>query len=292
MSLTVADLRVDLRQGGSAALQAASQLYKTWGCFVATAWLDEELQEVRTELARLIALALAQAGLPLPAQPDRFDAGLAALEASAPAAVSAIFAAARRLASVHQLSVHPQLLALSRHLMGTDLVMASPYKPVRMDSQARESRLLPWHQDYPYAQDSLDGLVYWIPLQPVDNHNGCVVVAPGSHHSGVYPVKVTRYPIEKRGHRDLALADPAVAEAFPHLSVPINQGDVLVFSSLLLHRSQPNASPHVRWTVQIRHGNFAHPVSVEKGWPRGHYESHWFDESHPEHVAELDLVPA
>jgi hypothetical protein len=69
------------------------------------------------------------------------------------------------------------------------------------------------------------------------------------------------------------------------------QGDVLAFSALLLHRSQMNSSDRVRWTVQIRHGNFEHPSSVEKHWPRGHYESHWFDETHPEHVAELVTLP-
>jgi ectoine hydroxylase-related dioxygenase (phytanoyl-CoA dioxygenase family) len=286
VTITVDELRVDFRQG-SAALDAARSLFQTWGCFVATEWLDEELQHIRAEIQRLIALAIEQSGCrPARRSTERFDDGFTDLEAQSPAAAAAIFGAARRLTSVHQLSVHPKLLALSQRLMNTDLVMSSPYKPVRIDSQARESRLLPWHQDYPYAQDSLDALVYWIPLQSVDNHNGCVVVAPGSHRSGVYPLKIRRHSADGSGHRDLQLADPKMVESFPHLAVPISDGDVLVFSSLLLHRSQVNASPNIRWTVQVRHGNFAHPVSVAKGWPRGHYESHWFDETHPECVSE------
>ena len=267
-------------------------LYQTWGCFVATGFLGEELALIRREAGRLIELATKQASCSeRPTAPHRFEDGFAALEKQNPAAAAAVFGAARRLTSVHQLSVHPRLLALSQHLMKTDMVMSSPYKPVRIDYQGRQESLLPWHQDYPYAQDSMDAVVYWIPLQDVDNHNGCVVVAPGSHRSGIYPVTVLKPAEGMPGPRQLRLADAQAADPFPQVAVSMAEGDVLVFSALLLHRSQTNSSDRVRWTVQIRHGNFEHPSSVEKHWPRGHYESHWFDETHPEHVAELVTLP-
>jgi ectoine hydroxylase-related dioxygenase (phytanoyl-CoA dioxygenase family) len=140
---------------------------------------------------------------------------------------------------------------------------------------------LPWHQDYPYAQDSPDAVVYWIPLMDVDETNGCLRVIPGSHLGGVRPVRML--VSAEHNIKGLELADPVHDEG-ESLSLPMQAGEILVQSALLLHRSQPNHTDRARFTVQVRHGNFAHPTAVEKRWPRGHYERHWFDESHPESV--------
>lgn len=267
--------------------QHALHCYERWGCFIGQGLLSpSDLEEIRQELRQLIQLMVRRAGLKPLAPPDApFDAELTQLYEHAPALAENIFAAARRLTSVHRLSVHPRLLQTSRTLMKTDLVMSSPYKPVRMDNPSREHMLLDWHQDYPYAQDSRDGVVYWIPLQDVSRVNGCLRIAPGSHALGILPV-VMRLPPKSMSHgiKGLRLADDSVAERFETLEMPMRAGDVLAFSNLLLHRSQENHTSQSRWTVQVRHGNFAHPHAVEKLWPRGHYERHWFDETHPELV--------
>lgn len=261
--------------------------YERWGCLIARGLVPPAaLEDIRVELRRLIELMLMQAGLENLSGPEApFDAELARLYAHAPPLAENVFTAARRLTSMHALSVHPRLLALSRALMKTDMIMSSPYKPVRMDNPAREHMLLPWHQDYPYAQDSVDGVVYWIPLQDVNPQNGCLRVAPGSHRLGPLPVVMMLPPASHpAGIKGLRLADEALPEQLESLEVPMKAGDVLVFSNLLLHRSQQNHTPRARWTVQIRHGNFAHPHAISKLWPRGHYERHWFDETHPELV--------
>lgn len=269
---------------GAGALSQARALYDQWGCFIARRFFPrDELAPIRREIQKLIDLAQGRTAPRSPA--DRFDDGYAALHESDPQAADAIFGALRRLTSVHQLSVAPRLLQLSQALMATELVMSSPYKPTRIDFQGRQGNLLPWHQDYPYAQDSPDGIVYWIPLQDVDSRNGCLVAAPGSHKLGIVPVAMIPPPQNAAGGiKGLRVADPSVVDAFPHVALPMQEGDALIFSNLLFHRSQINHTATLRWTVQIRHGNFAHPMSVGKGWPRGHYERHWFDETHPEYV--------
>ncbi len=292
MTVTADSLHVDFDSGLDSAWPKARALYDAWGCFVADRLLVDELEPIRRDTGRLIDLAMKQAGCTSRRDPPpRFDDGFAALDEASPAAAAAVFAACRRLTSVHRLSVNAKLVELSQRLMGTDMVISSPYKPVRVDYDRREGFLLPWHQDYPYAQDSLDALVYWIPLQAVDDRNGCVMIAPGSHRSGVFPVDVEEPSPRGNGIKGLRLADPQVFTSFPTVSVPMNAGDVLVFSSLLLHRSQPNDTDAARWTLQIRHGNFEHPVAIEKLWPRGHFERHWFDETHPEHVSRVIPPP-
>jgi hypothetical protein len=279
----VDQLRVEL--DGDAGLELACRRFAEHGAVIARALVPSAtIDELRAEIRELITLARRRAELPLVA--GRFDAGFEELCAVDPAAGPAIFDACRRLASVHRLSVAPPLLELSKRLMQTELVMLPPYKPVRIDWHEREAALLPWHQDYPYAQDSLDGVVYWIPLVDVDEHNGCLEVALGSQRGGVQPVAMIEPASGGAGVRGLRIADPSVVERWTRVRLPMRAGEVLVLSALLLHRSHTNRSGEVRWTVQVRHGNFAHPTAVAKRWPRGHYERHWFDETHPEHVLE------
>lgn len=279
--MNAADLRLTLHDDR---FETAAETFAAQGAFVARGLLPTALlDDIRGEVRRLIALAHTARGLAPPAG-GPFDAGFTALCAADPDAGPAIFGACRRLAGVHRLSVHPRLLALSGRLMQTDMVMVPPYKPVRIDHTPREGALLPWHQDYPYAQDSPDGVVYWIPLIDVDETNGCLEVAPGSHAGGIREVVMLEPP---PGHdvRGLRWVGDAPGEGYRPLRLPMAADDVLVLSALLMHRSRPNHTPRARWTVQVRHGNFAHPTAVAKGWPRGHYERHWFDETHPEHVA-------
>lgn len=280
LRLTLSDDRFD----------TAVATFSTRGAFVARGLLPTALlDDVRAEIRRLIALAHRARGLTPPGG-EPFDDGFVELCAEDAAAGQEIFGACRRLPAVHRLSVHPRLLALSRRLMNTDMVMVPPYKPVRIDHTPRQGALLPWHQDYPYAQDSPDGVVYWIPLIDVHEGNGCLEVAPGSHAEGIRDVVMLEPP---PGHdvRGLRWAADGPGDAYAPVRLPMAADEVLVLSALLMHRSRPNQSPRARWTVQVRHGNFAHPTAMAKGWPRGHYERHWFDETHPEHVAGREPFP-
>lgn len=242
----------------------------------------QELQAIQNELTQLIDLLRKQSGLSVIDDTSaRFDRGFLELIEHNPKFSSVLYNACRRLTSIHQLSVADKFLNLSKSLMRTDLIMSNPYKTIRIDCQQREDYLLPWHQDYHYVQDSPDALIYWIPLHDVDEENGCLMVAPSSHQQGILPVKMD-YPTPCI--RDLHLADASVAANYPNLRLPVKMGDVVVFNTLLMHRSCLNKSKFPRWTFQIRHGNFKHPLSIEKHWPASHYEQSWFDDSHPEYV--------
>ena len=285
MSISHDVLSIEFSTDSVNALAQAKKHLQNYGCFIARGLLQkQELQPMQCEITQLIDI-LRKHHLNLPpivGSTERFDRGFLELVKHNPKISSIIYNACRRLTSVHQLSVTDKLLNLSKNLLQTDLIMSNPYKTIRIDCQQREDYLLPWHQDYPYVQDSPDALIYWIPLQDVDEENGCMMVAPGSHQQGIVPVKMdSPTPCKK----DLHLADAAVASLYPKLRLPVKMGDVLVFNTLMLHRSCPNLSKLPRWTLQIRHGNFKHPFAIRKNWPGSHYEQNWFDLSHPEYVA-------
>ena len=62
-----------------------------------------------------------------------------------------------------------------------------------------------WHQDlwaFQTEADETDALTVWVPMVPVDEENGCLLVVPGSHRSGELSVhcKPTETTAALQGH--------------------------------------------------------------------------------------------
>lgn len=114
---------------------------------------------------------------------------------------------------------------------------------VAKPAQARTE--LPWHQDNGYTPMIPERyLSCWLALDDADTDNGCLWLIPGSHRQGTLP------------HRDDTEFGPFRVgrdEREGGLPVPVRRGDVLAFSSLMLHRSGPNVSGRNRraWIIQF-----------------------------------------
>lgn len=92
-------------------------------------------------------------------------------------------------------------------------------------------RDFPWHQDNGYtAVLPEEYLTCWIALDDVTIENGCIWVLSGSHKQGL----VEHVPTSS-GYQCYTGEDPGIP-------VPIRKGSMVVFSSLLFHRSGPNLS--------------------------------------------------
>lgn len=110
---------------------------------------------------------------------------------------------------------------------------------------------LPWHQDSGYTPTVPEEYVTcWVALDDAEEANGCLWVRPRSHTDG------------RQGHRSDESFGPfrvGYDGADPGLAVPVAKGSVLVFSSLLMHRSGPNTTDRQRraWIIQ-----FCAPQSV------------------------------
>jgi ectoine hydroxylase-related dioxygenase (phytanoyl-CoA dioxygenase family) len=95
---------------------------------------------------------------------------------------------------------------------------------------------LPWHQDNGYTPlVPEEYLTCWLALDASDTSNGGMQVIPGSHRAGTLP------------HHDDAERNPYFRvgnDAGPEagIDVSVAKGAVLVFSSLLMHRSGPNTT--------------------------------------------------
>ncbi|WP_193194810.1 phytanoyl-CoA dioxygenase family protein [Nostoc sp. MG11] len=293
-SILINDLSVDYSLTNPTSLaksdNQAKQLFGEFGCFLAKELLtDEELNSVRCDIRQLIELKMQQLGLQKESTANAltgFDEGFQQLSQLEYMHGQVIKHAARLLISIHQINVNPKLVRLSKKLMSTNTLMANMLFDIRVDRPYEDEHLFPWHQDYPVIQDSEDAVVYWIPLRNVEEQDGCLQIAPGSHKLGVLP----RRARSKNEPPSVDIVDWSILRQFPHLHVPMQIGDVLVFNTLMLHASGVNRSDRIRWTLQIRHGNFEHSKAIARGWPASMALKMPFERSHPEYIIGSPLI--
>jgi ectoine hydroxylase-related dioxygenase (phytanoyl-CoA dioxygenase family) len=127
-------------------------------------------------------------------------------------------------------------------LLGTGDARLYWEQAVAKPPQARTE--LPWHQDNGYTPLVPEEYVTcWLALDDAVEANGCLWVIPGSHHDGTQ-----RHVNGGSGPFRVGHAGPAA----DGICVPVPKGSVLVFSSLLMHRSGPNTTddPRRAWILQ------------------------------------------
>jgi Phytanoyl-CoA dioxygenase (PhyH) len=277
------DLVVDFDGAVSAdAGRRAAEVFAEQGCFVARGlFRNADLEPIRAAFRRIIGLHRQAMGLP--PRPDDssapFDDGFLELIELDPDGRRLIQMTSMFALPLVQFGADERLARLSRRLMNTDAVIASDLQSIHISLPREEAHLLPWHQDYPWVQDSEDALIYWMPIRDLPDGNAALRVALGSHRLGVLRL------LERDG-RLMGLADPEVADRFPQRVVSLRAGEALVLSTLLLHRSVRNNGDTTRWTSQVRHGNFANPKAVRRRWPGPRPDRTPFSETHPEYYSD------
>lgn len=108
----------------------------------------------------------------------------------------------------------------------------------------------PWHQDFPYwPVREPRGLVTWVALDDVNEHNGCLVVATASHRAGLGA------SIDLHTGRSQAGAPGSSRPEIVPTQIEAEAGDVVVFHPLLWHGSGANQSSRSRraWSASWLH---------------------------------------
>ena len=94
----------------------------------------------------------------------------------------------------------------------------------------------------------------WIPFVDADVRNGCMQVLRGGHRAGcVVPhlgcTGSTWYIETDASQMPQCLHLPIDSNV---VTVPVSFGSVLLLNNLVPHRSLPNSSDHIRWSVDVR----------------------------------------
>jgi phytanoyl-CoA hydroxylase len=139
--------------------------------------------------------------------------------------------------------------------------------------------LTPAHQDWRSLQGSLDSLVFWIMLYD-EGQNFPLEVVPGSHN--VY-LPTTE---DVFGHR---IADTHLPTADQFIQLDFEPGDLLIFSTFLIHRTGDRGNNGFRVATSFRFNNFMEPTFIERGYPHPYLTKPDFKELTPGFPQEKDL---
>jgi hypothetical protein len=137
---------------------------------------------------------------------------------------------------------HPELMELAVQLLGPDVRL---WWDQGIDKAPGSGSPIRWHQDNGYQRGRVpEYLTAWLALDDSDLSNGGLQAVPGSHTAGLLPHTMEGVHAVVRDE----LVDEAAA-------VPLDAraGDLLVFSSLLVHQTVGNrtADRHRRsWVLQ------------------------------------------
>lgn len=161
---------------------------------------------------------------------------------------------------IFELHYAPRLVDAIGQLTGTD-VIGHPVFNARPKLPGQQLTVVPWHQDSGYfGRVSETSLIptAWIPLVPVDETNGCLQVAAGTHRLGIVD-----HHTENREGKFLEVMDSLI-EDDRVVTCQMALGDALVFHNLTLHRSLPHTtSETIRWAIDIRYlRDGDHPGSI------------------------------
>ena len=151
----------------------------------------------------------------------------------------------RKTAGMFYVMMLPQILEVVESVIGAEILVHPQFNARAKLPDGRS--VVPWHQDLGYLdKDAEDTFMVnlWLPLVDATVENGCLEVIRGSHNYGIVPYK--------NGAEDL------VPESIPDGEIvccPIRVGSVLLIQHKTVHRSTPNFSDHIRWSLDIRYSD-------------------------------------
>ncbi len=150
---------------------------------------------------------------------------------------------------------HPELMELVVQLVGPDVRL---WWDQGINKAPGSGSYIRWHQDNGYQTGRVpEYLTCWLALDDSDADNGGLFVVPGSHRRG---------PVEHVMEGPHAVIPEPLARAEGAIALDARAGDLLVFSSLLVHQTVGNRTPdrHRRsWVLQYAPGDMRNETTGE-----------------------------
>jgi len=161
---------------------------------------------------------------------------------------------------VFKVMTHPGILGIVASLIGGE-ILAHPQFNIRPKLPEQDASVVPWHQDLGYLEADAEETFmvnFWIPLVDATVENGCMEVVAGSHKESLIGHTHGMGPAGNfKGILDHELPKGEC------VLCPIKKGSVLLIQHKTIHRSVPNLSDHVRWSMDLRYSDPAMPTGRE-----------------------------
>lgn len=158
-----------------------------------------------------------------------------------------------RLPGYYDLMANPKILDALESLIGPE-IFSNPVYNTRPKVPKVAAGAVPWHQDKSYWPDANANpvITVWIPLVDATLENGCLYVMPRTHKQKILSYHQESYS----GTGFFEIDDAHLAELLPEkepVSLPIKAGSAILFNDRCIHKSTPNNSDRVRWSVDLRY---------------------------------------
>ena len=112
----------------------------------------------------------------------------------------------------------------------------------------------PPHQNWSSMESSMDSVVVWVPLVDVNKENGSVIIYPNTHKLGILPFKTSG-------------GFAKVETVGEGIQTELEIGDIVIFSTLLIHESGDILNDTIRWSCHYRYTNMLDSDFIERGFP-------------------------
>ena len=152
------------------------------------------------------------------------------------------------------------LMKIVTSIVGTEIT-CSPVQhiraklPVGLTPEGADAHVAPWHQDAGVTWEEADPyfiLTVWIPLTEATEKNGFLQIIPRVHGIGLLA-----------HHSKAGVGTTIIDEEIPSqamLNLPMQKGSVLLIHKETPHRSTPNQSDTVRWSMDLRYQKTGTPT--------------------------------
>lgn len=154
--------------------------------------------------------------------------------------------------ALYHILKHPVFLEVAKTLLGSESIVVHGIFNSRPKLPEQHFTDTPWHQDAQYylPEDRLiHTLSCWFPLVPVDEQSSCLAVSPWNRerNQSVYEIDDD---VDGTGFKGISRKDSDALESIP---IPMEPGDLLVFSQLTPHRALSNLASRIRWSLDFRY---------------------------------------
>jgi phytanoyl-CoA hydroxylase len=115
------------------------------------------------------------------------------------------------------------------------------------------------HQDWRSMQGSINSIVAWVALTDINISLGALEIIPESHKLGLQAKDMVD---------SFGLIPQELISEYKFTPIEVSKGDVLFFSSFLIHQSGNNSTDDgIRWSCHFRYNDMDENEFIERGYP-------------------------
>ncbi|MBT3344000.1 MAG: phytanoyl-CoA dioxygenase family protein [Gemmatimonadetes bacterium] len=162
-----------------------------------------------------------------------------------------------RTAGMFRILSSCDLLDIVESVIGPE-ILAHPQFNARAKLPYQDAAVVPWHQDLGYLEADAEETFmvnFWIPLVDATVENGCMEIITGSHRTPRIDHADGMGPAGNfKGLDEDQLPDGV------RVMCPVRRGGVVLIQHKTIHRSVPNLSDHIRWSLDLRYSDPRQPT--------------------------------